>query len=151
MKTIEIETLIHAPTEKVFDLARSIDAHTESTKKTKERAVAGRTSGLITLGETVTWEARHFGIKQLLTVKITKMERPTLFEDEMIKGAFKTMTHRHSFTELGDSTVMKDKFEFSAPFGIIGMVAESFFLKAYMKKFLQERNRILKELAEQSP
>ena len=66
MPVIELTTYIEAPIERVFDLARSVDAHTASTSQSKERAVAGRTSGLIEQDETVTWEATHFGIKQSL-------------------------------------------------------------------------------------
>ncbi len=50
MPLIELSTGIRAPIERVFDLARSIDAHVASTGQTRERAVAGRTSGLIELG-----------------------------------------------------------------------------------------------------
>src|SRR5215218_8887243 len=56
---IEMSTYIAAPRERVFDLARSIDVHQRSLEHTRERAVGGRTSGLIGLGETVTWRARH--------------------------------------------------------------------------------------------
>lgn len=64
-----------APPEVVFDLARSIDLHKLSTAHTGEEAIAGKTSGLIELGETVTWRARHFGVMQTLTSKVTGFER----------------------------------------------------------------------------
>lgn len=79
MPSIRIELLINAPAEVIFDLARSIDIHAKSTAQTKERPIGGRTSGLIELGESVTWEAIHFGIKQKLTAQITEMERPHFF------------------------------------------------------------------------
>tara|TARA_Y100000385_G_scaffold50965_1_gene47775 strand:+ start:2192 stop:2338 length:147 start_codon:yes stop_codon:yes gene_type:complete len=47
MPIIKIETIINAPIDRVFDLARSIDLHTLSTKETNEKAVAGKTSGFI--------------------------------------------------------------------------------------------------------
>lgn len=71
MPCIKIETTIHAPVQRCFDLSRSIDLHQISTIETKERAIAGKTSGLIGLNETVTWQAKHFGITQKLTSKIT--------------------------------------------------------------------------------
>jgi hypothetical protein len=43
-------------------------------------------SGVMKLGDTVTWEAKHFGIKQHLTSKITAYERPYRFTDEMVQG-----------------------------------------------------------------
>ncbi len=63
MAILKLSTLIAAPRERVFDLARSIDAHQKSTGRTRERAIAGVTTGLIGLNEEVTWEAFHFGIK----------------------------------------------------------------------------------------
>src|ERR1700754_4413818 len=108
MPPIELLTHINAPIETVFDLSRSIDLHLESTKHTGERAIAGKTSGLIGLGETVTWQARHFGIRQNLTSKITRFEYPTLFVDEMVNGAFKSFRHEHHFSNEGaGQTLMK--------------------------------------------
>lgn len=148
MPLIELETLIQAPIDRVFDLARSIDAHMASTEGTSERAVAGRTSGLIQFGETVTWEARHFGITQRLSVKITAFDRPYLFGDEMLSGAFSAMKHTHRFAENSGQTLMRDEFYFSAPLGILGRLAERLFLTRYMKAFLSKRAIALKSLAE---
>lgn len=143
-----LETLIHAPVERVFDLARSIDAHVSSTSKTGEKAVEGRTSGLIERGETVTWEARHFGVQQRLSVRITEFDRPNMFADEMITGAFKSMHHTHRFAAEDDHTRMIDEFEFAAPLGLLGRIAERLFLNTYMARFLADRNQELKALAE---
>ncbi len=150
MPTIELETLIPASTEVVFDLARNVEAHTASTSQTGERAIAGRTTGLLELGDSVTWQARHLGIRQRLTVQITAMNRPHYFEDRMLKGAFASMSHRHDFirTTGGASTLMKDSFTFRAPMGPQGRIGERVFLTAYMSKFLIQRNAQLKEIAE---
>lgn len=149
MPIIRTTTLINAPVTTVFDLARSIDAHMESASKTNERAVAGRTSGLIELYETVTWEATHFGIRQRLTVQITEFDRPNMFTDEMISGAFKQLRHVHRFKALTESqTEMTDELEIQAPLWILGRIAERAFLNTYMKRFLLDRNQILKDLAE---
>ena len=148
MVKIRLVTTIHAPRERVFDLARNIDAHMESTGKTKERAVDGVTTGLIGLGETVTWEARHFGIRQRLKVQITEFEYPAMFKDEMVFGAFKSMKHTHRFEEIPNGTEMVDEFEFKSPMGILGRVAECVFLRRYMEFFLIQRNAVLKEMAE---
>lgn len=141
---------IAAPVECVFDLARNIDVHTQTVwPHTREKAVAGVTSGLIHAGETVTFEATHFGIRQRLTSKITKYEAPYLFIDEMQKGAFKRLRHIHAFEVIENSTVMTDSLYFEAPFGWIGRLTERAVLKAYMRRFLEHRNEKLKILAEQ--
>jgi ligand-binding SRPBCC domain-containing protein len=146
--SLKISTFIAAPPERVFDLARSIDAHQHSTAGTGERAVAGVTSGLIGKGQEVTWEARHFGIKQRLTVRITEFKRPDSFQDVMISGAFKSMKHDHRFAAQSGGTMMMDRFEFHSPLGILGAIADKIFLGRYMRRFIEERNLILKKLAE---
>jgi ligand-binding SRPBCC domain-containing protein len=107
---IRLALLITAPVERCFDLARDIDLHQQSLTHTAERAVAGRTSGRIALGERVTWEAVHFGVQQKLTVQITDYARPYYFVDEMIHGAFARFTHRHEFAAVDAGTLMIDDF-----------------------------------------
>ena len=145
---ITLSTHINAPIHRCFDLARSIDLHTASMKHTGEKAIAGRTSGLIGLGETVTWEAKHFGIRQRLTSKITEFEYPDYFVDEMVSGAFKSFRHEHRFSWQEGKTLMTDIFDFEAPFGPLGWLANTLFLKSYMKGLLTKRNQIIKQAAE---
>ena len=148
MPTIELATSIAAPIDRVFDLARSIDLHTNSTSNTGERAIAGITSGLIGPGQEVTWRARHFGVWQSLTVRVTVFERPTHFADAMLRGAFRNMEHHHYFEQSGSGTTMRDVFSFQSPLGIFGRIADVLFLTRYMKSFLIERNRVIKATAE---
>ncbi|RVU01466.1 cell division protein [Mucilaginibacter limnophilus] len=145
---IKLTTIINAPAETVFDLSRSIDLHIESTKHTGEKAIAGRTSGLIQMGESVTWQAKHFGIVQQLTSKITEFDRPRYFVDEMVKGAFKSFRHEHRFMENNGQTVMTDIFIFEAPFGWIGAFFSKLILKKYMTNLLAKRNAVIKSVAE---
>lgn len=148
MALIELLTVIDAPQERVFDLARSIDAHQASAEGTHERAVAGRTSGLIGLGEEVTWEARHFGVTQRLRVKITALDRPHSFQDIMLQGAFAWMRHEHFFQHEDGRTLMRDRFEFQSPLGPLGRLFDVLVLTGYMRRFLVKRNAILKRISE---
>lgn len=149
MPVIRMEFIIHAPQQICFDAARSIDLHMESTASTRERAIGGVTSGLIKLGESVTWEAVHFGIKQHLTAKITEMEEPHYFVDEMVDGAFKRFHHTHEFIPVSENlTRMIDVFDYTSPLGVAGKIADSLFLKAYMTRFLRTRNEYIKQVSE---
>jgi ligand-binding SRPBCC domain-containing protein len=145
---ITLETRIKAEIEVVFDLARSIDLHQLSTAKTNEEAIGGRTTGLMKLGEEVTWRAKHFGIYQRLTSKMTKMEKHSHFVDEMTKGIFKGFTHEHHFKEIEGETIMTDIFDYTSPLGVLGKTADKLFLEKYMTKFLTERNEVIKIYAE---
>ncbi len=148
MSRIYLETKINADIQTVFDLARNIDLHQQSTSRTHEKAIAGRTSGLIEENETVTWRAKHLGVYQTLTTKIISMEKPHQFTDEMQKGAFRSLRHQHIFKSVKGQTVMTDIFEFESPLGIIGKIFNNIFLKNYLKNFLLERNSLIKTKAE---
>lgn len=148
MVEIERSLFIAAPPGRVFDLSRSIDLHQRSTGNTRETAVAGRTSGLIGLGETVTWRARHLGVTQHLTSRIAGYDRPRWFRDEMVRGAFAWMVHDHWFDPAEGGTVLRDTFRFAAPLGPLGRIAEAVLLRRYMTRFLDARNAEIKRVAE---
>ena len=148
MQTIRLETRIAAPARRCFLLALSIDLHMDSTAGTRERAVAGVTTGLIAHGESVTWRGRHFGLMLQHTSKIARYEPPVFFQDVMTAGAFKSFVHDHRFQQHGGITVMQDELKFSAPLGVLGSMAESLVLRSYLACFLRERNQFVKQVAE---
>ncbi len=148
MPRIVLTTEINASKEIVFDISRSIDLHKISTEQTNEEAIAGVTTGLIGLNEWVTWQAKHFGISQKLTTKITEFEYPNYFTDEMMKGAFKNFKHKHVFESRQNGTLMSDYFDYTSPLGFLGKIADSLFLKKYMTNFLKKRNTTIKAFAE---
>lgn len=148
MPTIIKTLTINAPIQRCFDLARSIDLHQYTSAKTGEKAIAGTTSGLINKGETVTWKAKHFGIIQTLTSEISEMKSPIMFEDRMLKGAFKSIRHKHLFEVKEGQTIMTDIFEFESPFGFFGKLFNRLVITNYMNKFLEERNQTIKKVAE---
>ena len=148
MPTIELLTSINAAIQVCFDLARDIDLHIESTQGTNERAVSGVTTGLINLGEEVTWEATHLGIRQRLTSRITSFDRPHHFRDSQVKGVFRRLDHDHFFTIEAGLTRMRDVFVYESPLGWLGRCADRLFLRAYMSKLLNKRAIVIKAAAE---
>ena len=148
MPQIEIKTVIEADIKVCFDLARNIDFHQESLRFSNEKAISGKMSGLIGLGEWVSWEAKHLGFVQHLTSKITEFDAPNYFVDEMVFGAFKSYRHEHIFKAEHNQTVMIDKFYFESPLGALGKLANVLFVKRYMTKLLKTRSQCLKRKAE---
>jgi ligand-binding SRPBCC domain-containing protein len=148
MARIHLTTFIAAPAERVFNLSRSINLHSISTAHTNERAIAGVTNGLIKLNETVTWQARHLFKTRQHTSKITAMESPVFFVDEMTKGDFKSFRHEHHFKPVDNGSIMIDILEFESPYGSVGKLFNSIYLKKYLENFLIKRNNTIKEYAE---
>ena len=148
MSIIHLTTFIAAPIERVFDLSRSISLHTISTSTTNEKAIAGTLSGLINKDETVTWEAKHLFKTRRFTSRITDMSKPLYFTDEMTSGDFKSFKHEHHFKATDNGSIMIDLINFESPYGFIGRLFSSLYLKKYLQKFLLRRNAVIKEYAE---
>jgi ligand-binding SRPBCC domain-containing protein len=150
MVRLSLDTLIHAPIALCFDLARDMNTHVKTMAKSGERIIACPEGGLLELGDEVTFEAKHLGIRQRLTSKIIQFERPSVFTDKMLTGVFKSLRHEHRFRIDGESTLMTDVLELEAPFGFVGWMAERAFLARYMHRVLSERGKELKAVAEAS-
>jgi ligand-binding SRPBCC domain-containing protein len=147
MPIIEIATLINAPIELCFDLARDIDLHIKSAEGTNERAVAGVTCGLIGPGEEVTWQATHFGFRHTLTSRIGVFNPPHHFRDSQISGPFHHFDHDHFFSSQSGATLMRDVFSYESPFGLLGRCADRLFLRSYLTAFLEKRAKVIEATA----
>lgn len=149
MPTLVVETKMQAPIELCFDLARDVSVHCLTAAHTKERIVAGKNAGLLELGDSVTFEGVHLGVRQRLTVRIIEIERPRRFVDMMTNGAFKWLRHVHEFEPIDSGTLMRDTIEWKSPLGFLGEVADRLLVERHLRNFLLERNRELKRIAEQ--
>ena len=148
MPTLTLVTQIHAPIECCFDFCRDLDVHARTLPHTRERLVGAKTGGLAEMGDVLTFEATHLGVRQRLTSRITEYDRPVLFADEALSGAFQSLRHVHAFTAVDGGTVMRDTLTWTAPLGRLGVLADTLFLRRYMLRFLVIRNRNLKAIIE---
>ncbi len=82
MHSIHLDTVIAAPIGECLRLSLSVDAHAASMHASGEQAIRGVTSGVMKLGDQVTWRARHFGIVFQMTSAITEYQPPKRFVDE---------------------------------------------------------------------
>ena len=150
MPSIHLTTFVNAPIDRVFNLSRNVTLHKKSFEDSGEQAIAGTTSGLIGLNETVTWKARHLGRNRMLKIKISSMTPPDAFIDEMAEGDFRSMKHEHHFKKVENGTIMIDLFHFETPYGAVGKVFNRLYLTRYLRRLLEKRNRMIKDYAETS-
>jgi ligand-binding SRPBCC domain-containing protein len=134
-----LRTEAPVPVEALFDACLHIGLHADSMAGTRERAVAGTTSGRIALGESVTWRAWHFGVRWRMTSRITALERPRSFVDEQERGPFRLFRHEHRFASSpGEGTVMLDIVTLASPVG--GRTVERLVLVPYLRRLIRARN-----------
>jgi ligand-binding SRPBCC domain-containing protein len=109
------------------------------------RAVAfDVTSGRLGPGDSVTWQARHFGVRWRMTSHISEYERPYRFVDEQVDGPFRSWRHEHVFVAPDPSaTMMRDVIEFTAPAGVLGQLIGAAVLRPYLRRLIQRRNAYL--------
>jgi ligand-binding SRPBCC domain-containing protein len=149
VRSIRLETVITAPVGECFELSLSVDAHTASMGHSGERVVGGVTSGVMKLGDTVTWRARHFGIAFRMTAVITEFQYPSRFADEQSRGPFRRWHHEHTFAAAADHrTLMTDIVQFESPLGPLGALADRVVLSWYLTRLLRRRNIWLKSTLE---
>lgn len=150
MAEIIIETRIDAPMELCFDLARDVAAHAQSAAFSSERIVSpGRTEGLLALGDLIAFEGRYLGISYRFVARITALDRPHCFVDEMVEGAFKWLRHVHQFESEAGITIMRDALNWESPFGFIGRAADLLFLRGHTRWFVSTKQAALKRIAEE--
>lgn len=148
MPTLVLETIIRARAETCFDLMRDVRLHVQTTAETNEAAIVGVTDGMIGIGQTITFQSRHFGFRQRLTVNVVEFDRPRLFVDQMTAGAFKSFRHIHEFLPHDNRTLMRDTLVWEMPFGILGKIADKVFVKRHLRNLVATRNDRLKNIAE---
>ena len=147
---IVIRTSIAASPARCFDLARDVAVHCQTAAFTGERVVPpGRTAGLLEPGDEVTFDARHFGLRWRLTARIVEFDRPLRFVDESLRGPFQSLRHTHEFHDHDGRTEMVDMLEWTLPFGVLGKLADTLFLRRHLLWFMTTKQRALKALAEE--
>lgn len=148
MPSISVASVVDAPIQRVFDLARSMKLHTDSMDEFRESVHSATASDLIDRGESVTFRARHFGIWWKLTSRIITFEPPTYFQDSMIDGPFKRFDHDHCFATNGGQTQMTDIFDYELPLGVLGDIVDRLVVSGHMRRLLSRRQHTLKHVAE---
>ncbi|MET8524447.1 SRPBCC family protein [Micromonospora sp. NPDC005172] len=146
MPRFDLVTVVPASPASVFAACLDVDAHTRSMGASGERAVAGITNGRLGPGQTVTWQARHFGVRWRMTVQITEYESPHRFVDEQVSGPFRRWRHEHVLTSDPDdpaTTVMRDVVDFTAPAGLAGSLIGVVILRPYLRRLIGRRNCFL--------
>lgn len=148
MKIIHLTNFIQAPIERVFDLSRNLDLHKKSMSDTGETIIAGTTNGLIQIGETVTWKAKHLGKTRFHKSRITLFNAPNMFVDEMVEGDFRCFEHAHHFMRVDNGTIMIDLLRYELPYGWLGRLVDRVYLAKYLTRLLEKRNLYIKKIAE---
>lgn len=143
MARFKLETVIAAAPADVFAASLDPELHVKSMARYGETMIEAPTGGVFAEGSTATWRARHFGIPFRLRSVVFDVDPPRGFSDRQIAGPFRDFLHEHRFEKHPAGTLMRDTVTFHSPFGPLGQLVDAMFLRAYMRRLIQERNAIL--------
>ncbi|MBT2483633.1 MULTISPECIES: SRPBCC family protein [unclassified Microbacterium] len=138
-----LETIVAAPPEDVFAASLDPELHLRTMARYGETMVEAPAGGAFAEGSTVTWQARHFGIRFHLRSVVFDIDPPRAFSDRQIAGPFGAFLHEHAFTEHPVGTVMRDTVTFRSPLGLIGRIVDALVMRAYLGRLIAEHNAVL--------
>lgn len=98
-------------------------------------------------GQVMTYNVKPLlGIPLSWMTEITHVEAPAYFVDEQRKGPYKLWHHQHHFKAVEGGTEMTDLVHYRLPFGFLGNIAHTLFVKKELEKIFAYRYRKVVEL-----
>ena len=143
MPRFMLERSIRCTPSQAFAMSLSPAMHVESMAAHGETMIEGPAGDRFAEGDTVTWEARHFGLRFRLTSIVFDIDEPHRFCDRQIRGPFGAFHHEHTFAEHPDGTLMRDTITFRSPFGPLGALVDRLIMTHYLRRLISERNDAL--------
>lgn len=87
------------------------------------------------------------GIPVTWVTEITHITEGSYFVDEQRSGPYAMWHHRHFIEPEGDGTVMTDIVTYLPPFGILGRIANSLFIKRKLRQIFDYREKVMNSLS----
>ncbi len=98
-------------------------------------------------GQIITYTIKPMlGIPVKWMTEITQVKQGDYFIDEQRFGPYKLWHHKHSFTKTATGVEMNDEVNYVLPFGFIGTLAHSLFIRKRIEHIFTYRTKVLDEL-----
>ena len=91
-------------------------------------------------GTLLEYKLSLFGVGFYWQTRIEEWQPEQYFTDVQLKGPYALWRHTHSFEEVGERrTLMRDRVEYAIPYGLLGRLAHSLFVRRSLKKIFDYR------------
>ncbi len=87
-----------------------------------------------------------FGIPVKWMTEITHVKDKEYFIDEQRFGPYKLWHHRHHFEKTENGVLMHDEVNYVLPFGILGSVAHTLFIRKRVEEIFEYRTKVVDKL-----
>jgi ligand-binding SRPBCC domain-containing protein len=103
------------------------------------------------VGATIDYALSLYGVPIKWRSRITEWQPGVGFADEQESGPYALWRHTHSFEARGDSTLVRDVVDYAEPFGPLGRLAHTLFVKSALDRIFDFRRDAIKRLLEPVP
>lgn len=86
------------------------------------------------------------GIKMDWMTEITHVSEKNFFVDEQRLGPYKLWHHQHKIKQVEEGVLMTDIVTYIPPYGLIGRLANSLFIKKQLEEIFAYRNVVLHKM-----
>ncbi|RYZ15432.1 MAG: hypothetical protein EOP49_53090 [Sphingobacteriales bacterium] len=74
---------------------------------------------------------------------IKSVDRLKSFMDTQVKGPYRLWEHTHTFTPVAGGTLMKDSVRYALPFGPLGSLAHTLFVRKQLEGIFSYREQVI--------
>jgi len=78
----------------------------------------------------------------------TAYDPPHSFEDQQVRGPFRSWRHRHIVEPHADGAILIDDIDYTPPFGILGRIIDPIAIKPRLRKVFAFRHRVTRDYCE---
>lgn len=96
-------------------------------------------------GFRIKYRIRVFGVPITWVSKITAYEPGKRFVDDQVRGPYASWRHEHSFGDVDEGTLIRDRVQYRLPFGILGSAAMGGVVARRLRHIFDYRARVIGE------
>jgi ligand-binding SRPBCC domain-containing protein len=98
------------------------------------------------VGVLIDYKLRVHGLPLRWTSRIEDWEPGRSFVDRQLRGPYGLWHHRHTFAPQGGGTVVRDEVDYAMPFGAVGDLAQSLFVRRDLERIFTYRTEAVPRL-----
>jgi hypothetical protein len=94
-------------------------------------------------GAVIDYTIRVAGFPLRWTTLITEFQPNSRFVDLQLRGPYSYWHHTHMFLQTPDGTLVTDEVRYALPFGVLGFLAHTLFVRQMLRTIFEYRNKAL--------
>lgn len=143
---LEREQVVDKPFEETFDFFSRPENLARITPSKIEFNILTPSPISMGAGTVIDYTIKIAGIDIHWKTLISSYDPPYSFTDEQLKGPYAYWHHRHRFEKYGNGTCIYDSVSYALPFGFLGRLVHSLFVKRQLNRIFDFRHSAIERI-----